>query len=65
MNKNLLKDQKITNDAGSLYQLQDDVQTLRCIFSLPDINYSDISQHENLKAALARWPLLAEFSEIK
>lgn len=62
----ILLSKKINNaDVSHLYDLQDDVQTLRSIFSLPDINYEDISQSEHLIAALARWPLLAEFSQIK
>ncbi|HAY3830285.1 TPA: hypothetical protein JRS06_003169 [Escherichia coli] len=34
-------------------------------FSLPDIDYADISQREQLAAALKRWPLLAEFAQQK
>ncbi|MEA0007031.1 cellulose biosynthesis protein BcsR, partial [Escherichia coli] len=32
---------------------------------LPDIDYADISQREQLAAALKRWPLLAEFAQQK
>lgn len=32
-------------------------------FSLPEIDYTDISQREQLAAAIKRWPLLAEFAQ--
>lgn len=38
---------------------------LKQAFSLPDIDYADISQREQLAAALKRWPLLAEFAQQK
>ena len=44
------------------YTFQNDFLALRKVFSLPDINYADISQREQLAAALKRWPLLAEFA---
>lgn len=48
---------------GQGYTFQNDFETLRRVFSLPEIDYSDISQQENLKAAINRWPLLAELVE--
>ena len=35
----------------------------RRLFSLPEIDYTDISQREQLAAAIKRWPLLAEFAQ--
>ncbi|GGD29955.1 MULTISPECIES: cellulose biosynthesis protein BcsR [Franconibacter] len=46
------------------YTFQNDLATLKHVFHLPEINYSDISQQENLKAAINRWPLLAELAEL-
>lgn len=47
------------------YTFQNDILALSQAFSLPDINYADISQREQLAAALKRWPLLAEFAQQK
>ncbi len=44
------------------YIFQNDIVALKQAFSLPDIDYADISQREQLAAALKRWPLLAEFA---
>ncbi|EJH1040926.1 hypothetical protein NCK52_004437, partial [Escherichia coli] len=41
------------------YIFQNDILALKQAFSLPDIDYADISQREQLVAALKRWPLLA------
>lgn len=47
------------------YTFQNDFLALSRAFSLPDIDYTDISQREQLAAAFKRWPLLAEFAEQK
>ncbi|EEY5892467.1 hypothetical protein EU654_23450 [Escherichia coli] len=47
------------------YIFQNDILALKQTFSLPDIDYADISQREQLAAALKRWPLLAEFAQQK
>ena len=41
----------------------DDLQVLTRAFSLPELNYIDISRQERLIKMLARWPLLAELAE--
>lgn len=48
----------------------DDLHVLRRAFSLPKIEYIDISRQVRLKQMMLRWPLLAEladptFSEIQ
>lgn len=45
------------------YAFQSDFLTLSKAFSLPEIDYTDISQREQLAAALKRWPLLAELTQ--
>lgn len=47
------------------YTFQNDFIALSRAFSLPNIDYTDISQREKLAAAFKRWPLLAEFAEQK
>lgn len=47
------------------YSFQNDFLALSRAFSLPEIDYTDISQREQLVAAFKRWPLLAEFAEQK
>ncbi|MDR9964121.1 YhjR family protein [Enterobacter cloacae subsp. cloacae] len=42
---------------------QNDFLALTQAFSLPEIDYTDISQREQLAAAIKRWPLLAEFTQ--
>ncbi|EFX51723.1 Putative cytoplasmic protein [Salmonella enterica subsp. enterica serovar Typhimurium str. TN061786] len=42
---------------------QNDFLALSQAFSLPEIDYTDISQREQLAAAIKRWPLLAEFAQ--
>ena len=37
------------------YIFQNDIVALKQAFSLPDIDYADISQREQLAAALKRW----------
>lgn len=44
------------------YTFQNDFLALSKAFSLPEIDYVDISQREQLVAAIRRWPLLAELS---
>lgn len=53
-------DIKSPDDFSSQYGIQNDILALKRAFSLPDINYTDISQREQLNAALKHWPLLAE-----
>ncbi|MBV4414478.1 hypothetical protein J0B02_16940 [Enterobacteriaceae bacterium YMB-R22] len=45
------------------YAFQNDLQILSRVFSLPDIDYTDIYQRDRLVAAIERWPLLAEFAQ--
>lgn len=45
------------------YTFQNDFLALTQAFSLPEIDYTDISQREQLAAAIKRWPLLAEFAQ--
>ena len=52
-------------DSALGYTFQNDFLALSRAFSLPDIDYHDISRREQLNAALKRWPLLAEFAEKK
>lgn len=51
---------QIDPDLG--YTFQNDFLALSKAFSLPEIDYADISQREQLAAAIKRWPLLAEFA---
>ncbi|MDY0420253.1 cellulose biosynthesis protein BcsR [Enterobacter sp. 170198] len=44
------------------YTFQNDFLALTQAFSLPEIDYTDISQREQLAAAIKRWPLLAELA---
>ncbi|WP_312211788.1 cellulose biosynthesis protein BcsR [Pseudescherichia sp.] len=44
------------------YTFQNDFLALSRVFSLPEIDYTDISQREQLAMAIKRWPLLAEFA---
>lgn len=57
------KDPAVPTDATLGYTFQNDFLALSRAFSLPDIDYHDISRREQLNAALKRWPLLAEFAE--
>ena len=56
------KDPAVPTDATLGYTFQNDFLALSRAFSLPDIDYHDISRREQLNAALKRWPLLAEFA---
>lgn len=47
------------------YTFQNDFLALSRAFSLPEIDYTDISQQEHLAAAMKRWPLLAELAQQK
>lgn len=49
-------------DSTLNYTWQNDFAVLSRVFSLPEIDYTDISQREQLAAAIKRWPLLAEFA---
>lgn len=46
-----------------VYAFQNDFMALSKAFSLPEIDYTDIAQREQLAAALKRWPLLAELTQ--
>lgn len=59
------KDPAVPTDATLGYTFQNDFLALSKAFSLPEIDYADISQREQLAAALKRWPLLAEFAQQK
>ncbi|MEO3991516.1 cellulose biosynthesis protein BcsR [Pseudocitrobacter cyperus] len=52
-----------SSDSTLGYTFQNDFLALSRAFSLPDIDYTDISQREQLAAAFKRWPLLAELAE--
>ena len=47
------------------YTFQNDFLALSRAFSLPEIDYTDISQQEQLAAAMKPWPLLAELAQQK
>ncbi len=55
----------VPTDATLGYTFQNYFLALSRAFSLPDIDYHDISRREQLNAALKRWPLLAEFCREK
>lgn len=40
---------------------QDDISALSQLVALPELQYQDIGQQQQLAAIKARWPLLAEF----
>ncbi|ADO46486.1 cellulose biosynthesis protein BcsR [[Enterobacter] lignolyticus] len=54
---------RTSSDSALGYTFQNDFLALSRAFLLPEIDYTDISQREQLAAALKRWPLLAEFAE--
>lgn len=58
------KDPAVPGDATLGYTFKM-ISALSRAFSLPDIDYHDISRREQLAAALQRWPLLAELAEKK
>ena len=45
------------------YTCQNDFLSLSQAFSLPEIDYTDISQREQLAEEIKRWQLLAEFAQ--
>jgi len=47
-------------DSSLGYTFQNDFLALTQAFSLPEIDYTDISQREQLAAAIKRWPLLGK-----
>ncbi|MGQ4623453.1 cellulose biosynthesis protein BcsR [Raoultella ornithinolytica] len=59
------KEPSVPSDATLGYTFQNDFLALSWAFSLPEIDYHDISRREQLAAALKRWPLLAELAEKK
>ncbi|WP_431224240.1 cellulose biosynthesis protein BcsR [Serratia sp. L9] len=44
-------------------EIEDDLQALSHAFSLPKLNYIDISRQERLTQMMTRWPLLAELAK--
>ncbi|WP_412524026.1 cellulose biosynthesis protein BcsR [Brenneria populi] len=44
-------------------EMHDDFRVLSQAFSLPEINYIDISRQTRLAQMMERWPLLAELKE--
>ncbi|CAI1904061.1 Protein of uncharacterised function (DUF2629) [Serratia grimesii] len=44
-------------------EIQDDLFALSHAFSLPKLNYVDISRQERLTQMMVRWPLLAELTQ--
>lgn len=44
-------------------EIEDDLQALSHAFSLPKLNYIDISRQERLTQMMERWPLLAELAK--
>ena len=59
------KEPSVPSDATLGYTFQNDFLALSRAFSLPEIDYHDISRREQLAAALKRWPLLSELAEKK
>ncbi|WAH50782.1 YhjR family protein [Pseudescherichia vulneris] len=59
-----MSNKEFTNQTDSTlgYTFQNDFLALSRVFSLPEIDYTDISQREQLATAIKRWPLLAEFA---
>ncbi|ELY3804159.1 YhjR family protein [Cronobacter sakazakii] len=55
-------DAKAARQSDRGYTFQNDFEALSRVFSLPDLDYTDISQREQLATAIARWPLLAELA---
>ena len=53
---------KTQTDSTLGYTFQNDFLALSKVFSLPEIDYADISQREQLAAAIKRRPLLAELT---
>jgi len=49
-----------TQETEYSFSNENDLHTLSQAFSLPNINYIDIGQQEQLTAAIQRWPLLSE-----
>lgn len=41
---------------------EDDLSALREIVTLPELDYQDIGQQQQLTNIVTRWPLLTEFS---
>lgn len=62
-----MSDEQPISQFGSTsgYTFQNDFQALSRVFSLPEIDYTDISQQEQLATAMKRWPLLAELAQQK
>lgn len=52
-----------TQEIGSSFTNENDLETLSLAFSLQHIDYIDIEQQEQLIAAMQRWPLLSELMQ--
>ncbi|TQI78191.1 cellulose biosynthesis protein BcsR [Serratia fonticola] len=59
MNNNVLKR---FNEKAPL-EIEDDLRALSHAFSLPQLNYIDISRQERLTQMMTRWPLVAELAK--
>lgn len=56
-------EQLLQFQAKTSLEKMDDLHVLTHAFSLPELNYIDISRQERLIKMLARWPLLAELAQ--
>ena len=45
------------------FTLQNDIAALSKAFSIPKIDYIDISRQEHMNEVIRRWPLLAELMQ--
>ena len=45
------------------FTFQNDIAALRKAFSIPKIDYVDISRQEHMNEVIRRWPLLAELMQ--
>ncbi|MCT4704905.1 cellulose biosynthesis protein BcsR [Enterobacteriaceae bacterium H11S18] len=57
------KESEDVQETPLAYAFQNDFLALSKAFSLPEIDYTDISAREQLATALKRWPLLAELTQ--
>lgn len=58
MNDKIERSQTVVNA-----EIHDDLRVLSQAFSLPEINYIDISRQTRLAQMMERWPLLEELKE--
>lgn len=54
-----------TENASPIAENQQDILSLSQILALPKMHYADIYLQEQLPNILSRWPLLAEFADIR